>query len=60
MTHYWKIRAGRGGECWRTWENKSIVSVGWDVGEVKELSWEQTRKRIEDIVIPAINCNSRD
>lgn len=48
MTRYWKIRAGRGGECWRTWKDESIITVGWDVGEVKKLSREETIKRIED------------
>ena len=47
MTRYWKIRAGSGGEHWGFWKQERIISVGWDVGDLKTLSWDNTRDEIE-------------
>jgi len=47
LVHYWKIRAGRGGEYWETWKRLKIISVGWDVGDLKKLNWDETKEKIE-------------
>jgi Holliday junction resolvase-like predicted endonuclease len=48
LTRYWKIRAGSGGEHWDTWKRKEIITVGWDVGDLKEQSWDDTREKIKN------------
>ena len=48
MTRYWKIRAGSGGVYWDTWKREKIITVGWDVGDLEELSWDETREKIEN------------
>lgn len=48
MTRYWKIRAGSGGVYWDTWKREKIITVGWDVGDLSKLSWDETREKIEE------------
>jgi len=48
LRRYWKIRAGSGGEHWNTWKHEKIITVGWDVGDLEKLSWDETRDRIEN------------
>ena len=43
----WKIRAGTSGRYWNSWNNNNIISVGWDVGNLKDLDWDETKTRIE-------------
>lgn len=48
LTRYWKIRAGSGGKHWDTWKREKIITVGWDVGDLEKLSWDETRDEIDD------------
>ena len=48
LTRYWKIRAGSGGEYWDTWKREKIITVGWDVGDLEKLGWDETRGNIEE------------
>lgn len=45
----WKIRAGRDGDYWPIWKDKNVISVGWDIGNIKEkgYDWDETKQRIE-------------
>lgn len=45
----WKIRAGRDGKYWPIWKDEKIISVGWDIGNVKEkdYDWNETKELIE-------------
>lgn len=47
MTRYWRIRAGSGGRYWDTWKREKIMTVGWDVGDLEKLDWEETSEEIE-------------
>ncbi len=42
----WKMRAGKSGKHWKAWDGKNIVAIGWDVGDLAELDWEETRERV--------------
>ena len=44
----WQIRAGEDGKHWDAWNEKSIISIGWDIGELERLTKEEMKKRIED------------
>ena len=44
----WQIRAGENGKHWETWKEKSIVSIGWNIGELEKLTIEEMKQRIED------------
>jgi Holliday junction resolvase-like predicted endonuclease len=48
LTRYWKIRAGSGGEHWDSWKREQIITVGWDVGDLEKLTWDETRDRINE------------
>lgn len=47
MVDHWLLHAGRGGEYWDEWEEREVVSIGWDVGDLRELSKSETKTLIE-------------
>lgn len=50
MPKYWKIRAGEKGFHWKSWKaNSGIITIGWNIGKLEELSLEETRRKIEEI-----------
>ena len=47
MPNYWKIRAGEKGFHWKSWKaktraRKGIITIGWNIGKLEELSLEET------------------
>lgn len=48
MVRYWKIRAGTGGYLWDVWKREKIITIGWNVGEILDLKWDEVRDLIED------------
>jgi len=34
---------------WDTWKNENIISVGWDIGDVTSLDWDEARDLIQDV-----------
>lgn len=44
----WKIRAGRSGKYWESWKKNSIITIGWDVGDLRDLNWEETKEILEE------------
>lgn len=49
MTDYWLIRAGKGGELWEDWSERDIITIGWDIGDLREEEWD--RKETKDRII---------
>jgi len=45
---YWKIRAGKAGYLWDAWKREGIITVGWDVGDVRDQEWDKTRELVDD------------
>lgn len=49
----WQINAGHSGrnepeELWPIWQEEGICSIGWDIGDLRELSSESIRSRAEE------------
>ncbi len=44
----WQIRAGEDGKHWDAWKEKSIISIGWDIGELEKLTKEEIKQKIEN------------
>lgn len=34
---------------WDTWKKENIISVGWDIGDVTSLEWNEARDLIQEV-----------
>jgi len=44
----WKITAGQGGVLAKDWLEKEIITIGWDIGNIEEMSAEEIREKSKD------------
>lgn len=49
ISQYWLIRAGSGGRLWDEWKEKSIITIGWNIGEnLRVLNKDEIKERIKE------------
>lgn len=46
MVNYWLIRAGAKGSFWDIWKDEKLISIGWDIGDIKNLEKEEIQNRV--------------
>lgn len=47
-TTFWLINAGQGGVLAEDWLEDEIITIGWDIGNIKEMSNEEIKKKSRD------------
>jgi len=48
MKDYWLIRAGRNAELWDFWKKDQIISIGWDIGKVSQITEQGLRDKVSN------------
>ena len=46
MTRFWKISPGKKGKEWWWFKEKSVVAIGWDIGDLTDMSEDEITRRI--------------